>query len=146
ELPLPILRQPPGEQEPGIVLSVSRWVGRRGAPSERDGLAQLVPCSGQKQTSPPGPFRKVGIAGQEKSRKQVLPSAAVLVLSAKEQAQLGIPEPDIVIQRIGVQDGLPGTPRFFEPPLAQQFDWQDTLGVREFRVKSDRAFLHPDLS
>src|SRR6516165_9449457 len=108
---------------------MNRRVGRRGPPREGDGLAQLVPARGPEQAGSAGAFRKVWVACDKEPRQQVVPRAAVLVLPTEEQAQLGISKPGVVIQRIALQNSLPGDPRLFQLPLPYQFRWHSPSGI-----------------
>ncbi len=44
----------------------------------------------------------------------------VIVFAAKKRAQLGIPEPGVMIRRVGLKEFLPGRAGLFQPPLTDQ--------------------------
>src|SRR6516165_8935980 len=107
---LTVFGQAADEHEVGVSELLARVPGD-GALGEGHGLAQLVPRGGPEQTRPAGSLRDVRVSGRAEPFEQGSPGAAVFVLLAEKETQLGVPIPLVVLERIGLEGRLPGDPR-----------------------------------
>ena len=103
-----IFGQPLGEQE----IAVNPYRGRcvlaaaRGQ-SMRGGLAQRVSRDRQEQSVAADGFRNVRAFRRAEAVEQRPAGAAILLLLAEEQAQLGVPVPGVRGRRVGLQAPSP---------------------------------------
>ncbi len=113
-LSLPVLSQSVDEREIGVTPLVTLAFGD-GALGEGHGLTQFVVRSGQQQTRPGSSLRVERIRGRAEPFEQRSPGAAVVVLPAEEQAQLGIAVPGVMIRWVAFQEFLPGGAGLLKP-------------------------------
>src|SRR5262249_26462984 len=140
-LPLTVFGQASGKREIGASPLVTR-VAADGSLGDSHDLSQLFSRCWHEQTGPASALRDEWVGGRTEPFEQVSPDAAVLVPLAEKQAKLGVPMPNVVVKRLGLDGRLPGGPRLLQPPKPQkELGWWWT-GLGAFRVEpSGRSVL-----
>src|SRR5262245_29599532 len=77
------------------------------------------------------------VGGRSEPAEQRLPGAAVVLLPAEKEAELGVPAPVVRIGRVGLQRFLPRDPRLGRPSHQNQGGSEATLGGLMIRVERD---------
>src|SRR5260370_27384594 len=134
ELSLTVLGQAVDELKIGVTPFVTLVYGD-GAVGESRRLTQFVFRCGQEHACPSGSLCVEGVRGRSKSFEQGSPGAAVFLLLAEKQAKLGVPIPNVVLGRIGLEGRFPRDPRCVQPPQAHENGWRLFLGPRAVRVE-----------